>query len=103
MTRQPLVDPHEAARILEIPPAATAEEVRAAYLRGVKEHPPDRDPEAFEKLRDAYETLRDPGRRAALLLLAGDPEAPLVSLLDDEPRVRRFVGPEPWLVALRRR
>jgi hypothetical protein len=35
--------------------------------------------------------------------MAGDPDAPLVSLLDEEPPVRRFVGPEPWLAALRRR
>ena len=82
MTRQPM-DPHQAARILDVPPAATTEEIRAAYLRGVKEHPPDRDPRAFEELRDAYDALRDPARRAALLLLAADPEAPLVTLLDD--------------------
>ncbi len=97
-----LQDPQEAARILGLSPTATADDVRAAYLREVKAHPPDRDPESFEKLRDAYETLRDPGRQAALALLAGDPEAPLVSLLDGEPPVRRFVGPEPWLAALRR-
>lgn len=93
-------DPHEAARILGIAQTAAGEEIRAAYLRLVKEHPPDRDPAGFERLRDAYDTLRDPVRRSGLFLMAGDPDAPLVSLLDDEPPVRRFVGPEPWLAAL---
>jgi curved DNA-binding protein CbpA len=82
---------------------ATSEEVRAAYVRLVREHPPDRDPETFEAVRDAYEALRDPDRRAALGVLSGNPDAPLVSLLDDEPKQRRFVGPAPWLATLGKR
>ncbi len=102
MTRH-LPDPHEAARVLELSPAASSEEVRAAYLRFVRAHPPDRDPDAFERVRDAYETLRNPERRAALLLLADDPTAPLVSLLDEERERRLFIGPDPWLAAMSRR
>jgi curved DNA-binding protein CbpA len=82
---------------------ATSEEVRAAYVRLVRQHPPDRDPEAFERIRDAYEALRDVEQRAALGILSGDPDAPLVSLLDAEPKQRRFVGPGPWRAALVRR
>src|SRR5215813_526208 len=46
--------------VLGIPPEAGDEEIRAAYLRKVKKYPPDRAPQEFEKIRDAYETLRDP-------------------------------------------
>ena len=87
--------------VLGIPPEAGDEEIRAAYLRKVKEYPPDRAPLEFEKVRDAYETLRDPRRRTRQLLLSVDPKQPLVSLLEGRAAERRFVGPEPWLAALK--
>jgi curved DNA-binding protein CbpA len=79
------------------------EEIRAAYLAKVKEHPPDRSPEQFERIRDAYDLLRDPRRRAQRQLLwAGlPPTAKLVSLLPKEADHRRFVGPLPWRAVLR--
>jgi curved DNA-binding protein CbpA len=79
------------------------EEIRAAYVRRVKEHPPDRSPEEFERIRDAYESLRDPRRRMRDRLLAVDPLAPLVSVVDVNVRQRRFVGPQPWLEGLKGR
>jgi curved DNA-binding protein CbpA len=86
--------------VLGVSADATDEEVRAAYLLRVKEHPPDRAPIEFERVRDAYQALSDPRRRARLRLLAADPGAPLTALLaGDRPR-RRFVGPRPWLEAL---
>ena len=91
-------DPHQ---LLGIPPEASEEEVRAAYLRKVKEYPPDRAPQDFEKVRDAYETLRDPRRRTRQLLLSADPKQPLASLLEGRVSERRFTGPEPWLAVLR--
>jgi hypothetical protein len=94
-------DPAAAARLLGVSVGATDDELRAAYLRGIRENPPDRAPEAFERVRDAYEALRGGGRLASLF--AGDPEAPLVTLVDAELPERRFLGPEPWLAALRRR
>ncbi len=99
--RSGVPDPAEAARILGVSRGAYEEEIRAAYLRGIRENPPDRSPTAFERVRDAYEVLRGGGRLA--LLFAGDPKAPLVALLDAEPVERRFLGPEPWLAALTRR
>jgi len=77
------------------------EEIRAAYLRKVKEHPPDRSPREFERVRDAYEDLRDPRRRARRLLLSADPAQPLVSLLESGAAERRFTGPDPWLAVLK--
>jgi curved DNA-binding protein CbpA len=93
---------HESPRqVLGIPPEAGDEEIRAAYLRKVKEYPPDRVPREFEKVRDAYEALRDPRRRTRHLLLSADPKQPLVSLLEGRTSEPRFTGPEPWLAVLR--
>jgi curved DNA-binding protein CbpA len=102
MERQSTLGPHDDPReILGVATNATDEEIRAAYLRKVKEHPPERSPAAFERIRDAYEVLRDPRRRALHLLLSADPRAPLVSLLADRAPERRFVGPAPWLAVLK--
>jgi curved DNA-binding protein CbpA len=87
--------------ILGVPVDADDRQVRAAYLQKVKEHPPDRSAEQFERIRDAYDELRDPRRRAERLIRSVDPAADLVSLLDDGADARRFVGPEPWLAAMK--
>ena len=77
------------------------DEIRRAYLQKIKAFPPERSPAEFERIRDAYELLRDPLRRAKLMLLSADPRAPLVSLLNGHESERRFVGPEPWLAVLK--
>lgn len=93
-----MMDPLE---VLGVPESATQEEIRAAYLRKVKEHPPERSPEEFEKIRDAYEKLGDPRRRMRYMLLAADPSASFVSLIDGKAPARRFAGPQPWFEALK--
>ena len=90
-------------QILGVGIEAGDEEIRAAYLRKVKEHPPDRSPREFERVRDAYETLRDPRRRMRQLLLSADPKMPLVSLLEGRLSERRFTGPGPSLAVLKER
>jgi curved DNA-binding protein CbpA len=90
-----------AREILGIGPDAGEEEIRAAYLRRVKEHPPDRSPDEFEKIRDAYEILRDPRRRMREMLLAADAEASLTDLLSGRPAERRLVGAQAWLEVLK--
>jgi curved DNA-binding protein CbpA len=87
--------------ILGVSLEAGDEEIRAAYLRKVKEFPPDRAPVEFERIRDAYDLLRDPRRRTLHMLLSVDPHEPLESLLDEGPGPRKFVGPEPWLAVLK--
>lgn len=87
--------------ILGVGLEAGDEEIRAAYLRKVKEFPPDRAPVEFERIRDAYELLRDPRRRTLHMLLSVDPHEPLESLLNGAPVPRKFVGPEPWLAVLK--
>ena len=91
----------DALEVLGISADASEEEIRAAYLRKVKEHPPERSPEEFEKIRDAYETLKDPRVRMRNLLLAAEAGAPLASLLDGQPAQRRFVGADAWLEVLK--
>lgn len=95
----PIEDPW---RILEVEPEATGEEIRAAYLRKIKQYPPERHPEEFERVRDAYEDLRDPRGRTRKLLFSGDPLPPLEHLLEGHAAARRYVGPKLWLEALRK-
>jgi len=40
-----------------------------AYHRQLRDHPPERDPEGFKRVREAYETLRSPRKRAEMALL----------------------------------
>ncbi len=87
--------------ILGVPDTASEEDIRAAYVLKLKEHPPDRSPEQFEQVRDAYQALRDPRQRARHLLFSVDPGAPLATLLGDRARERRFLGPDPWREALK--
>jgi hypothetical protein len=66
----------------------------------VKRHPPDRDPEGFRRIREAYDLVRDE-RRLAEIRLFGTPGidrlADIARSLSDR---RRAVGPGPWLRAL---
>ena len=93
----------DARGILGVAFNASDEEIRCAYLGKVKEHPPDRSPERFEQIRDAYETLRDPRKRIRDMLLSVNPHAPLRSLIEDEVAPRRYCGPNHWLEVLKRK
>lgn len=87
--------------VLGVGPQAGNDEIRAAYLTLVKQYPPDRAPEQFERIRDAYEALRDPRRRARHMLFSGDPDAPLASLVGNGKAERNYVGPDAWLAVLK--
>lgn len=50
--------------ILGARPDASPEELKRAYYRAVRNHPPERDPEGFQRLREAWLTLGDPRARA---------------------------------------
>ena len=90
-------------RILELPEGSDDRAIRKAYLRKVRESPPDRSPEQFEEIRDAYQTLRDPRSRAMAFLESVDPNATMVALVDGHVQERRFAGLEPWMSAAKRR
>ncbi len=89
--------------VLGVGPEADDNQIRAAYLARLKQFPPDRAPVEFERIRDAYELLRDQRKRAQYKLFAVDPDAPLQSLLEDITNKRPFVGPTPWLAVLKER
>jgi curved DNA-binding protein CbpA len=93
-----MMDPRE---MLGVSQDAGEEEIRAAYVRKVKEHPPDRSPEEFERIRDAYDSLRDPRRRMREGLLSVDPFVPFVTVVELKAGQRRFAGPQPWLEVLK--
>lgn len=95
--RGAVADPHA---VLQVAPGATMEELREAYLARIKEHPPDRSPVEFERIRDAYQALKDPRARAARMLDPGESPGSLVELADRLSRERCFVGPHPWLAEL---
>jgi len=50
--------------------------VEAAYLKGIKRFPPERDAARFESLRWAYETLRTHRDRVAYALFDTSPPEP---------------------------
>ena len=87
--------------VLGLEEDADDEAVRAAYLAALRKSPPDRDPEGFRRIRDAYEALRDTERRLALRLFGPPPLAHLEELLEMFPKERHHVGPAPWLNVLR--
>lgn len=92
-----------AAALLGVDLGADEQALHNAYVQQIKVHPPDKEPQRFEQLRDAYQLLRDPLQRAQDGLFDVDPRAPLPALLDDQEQLHRHVGPEPWLQALRER
>lgn len=87
-------------QVLGIETDASGEEIRAAYLRKIHEHPPERDAEAFERVRDAYAELRDPRERTRRRLFSENPLTLLEHLLDGRTPARRFVGPKAWHAVL---
>ena len=56
----------------ECDPAA----IKRAYRTAIVAHPPDTDPDAFRRVRDAYELLKDPWSRAGELLDSPLPHVP---------------------------
>lgn len=88
--------------VLGIDDAADDEAVRAAYLAAVRRSPPDRDPEGFQRIREAYEAIRDEERRLAFRLFGPPSLERVEDLLEVLPDERHHVGPGPWLDVLRR-
>ena len=54
---------YELYQTLEIVPGASAEEVKRSYYRLVRKYSPEKAPERFKLIREAYDTLYDPKAR----------------------------------------
>jgi len=50
-------------RVLGIDPTAGPDEIRSTYLKLLRAHPPEKDPERFKTIRAAYEKLKDETQR----------------------------------------
>lgn len=44
--------------VLGVPETADDETIKKAYLQQVREHPPEREPERFQDIRTAFETIK---------------------------------------------
>ena len=51
--------------ILDVPIDASDVEIKQAYLRQVKKHPPDHEPEHFRLIHEAYLAIKDKKARLA--------------------------------------
>jgi DnaJ-class molecular chaperone len=45
--------------VFDLPLDATEDEIRQAYLENVKKYPPEKDPQRFRKLTQAYEDIKN--------------------------------------------
>ena len=61
-------------KVLEIAPEATAMEVKKAYFSMIRKYHPDKHPEAFMEIREAYEALSNPETRREYDSIASLPQ-----------------------------
>ena len=59
--------------VLGVDREASEVDLRQAYLEGVRGYPPERDPEGFKRVRQAYERLVTPDARASALAEVPEP------------------------------
>jgi len=59
--------------VLQVTETATDEDIQKAYLRQVREHPPDRAPERFQEIRRAYEAIKTRRDRLQYQLFHSEP------------------------------
>jgi curved DNA-binding protein CbpA len=66
--------------VLAVPPEADDQTIRQAYLKAVKESPPEADPKRFQAVSQAYEKIKDQESRHRHILF--NSECPASSPLD---------------------
>ncbi len=67
--------------VLGVETHASDEAIRTAYLRLVREHPPERSPKHFAEIQAAYDHLRDPAKRLGSLLDEPSPASSVDDLI----------------------
>ncbi|HEU0021492.1 MAG TPA: J domain-containing protein [Dehalococcoidia bacterium] len=89
--------------VLGLSPQASTTEVRPRYLQLVRENPPGRAPEYFQKVTAAYEALKDEPTRVATTFLGArqyaDVEMALLDLVRARPSRRKGPGLKALLAA----
>lgn len=78
---------------------ATDETIRKAYMEAIKKHPPDRDPEMFEKIRNAYDLIDVEQKRIQIELFGLKNKNKLFEYMpENESRPR--AGAALWIAAI---
>lgn len=68
-------------QVLEVPETADDPEIKKAYLRKVREFPPDRAPQQFQAVRSAFEAIETRRDRLRYWLFSAEPPQ-VTELLD---------------------
>ncbi|MBP7637640.1 MAG: hypothetical protein KBA18_07170 [Kiritimatiellae bacterium] len=90
--------------VLDVPETATDDDVRRAYLQKIRDFPPERTPDEFQRVCDAYALIRTEQDRARLRLF-GMPKTSsgtkLADLVPEEGKAdkRYNVGVNSWIEA----
>jgi curved DNA-binding protein CbpA len=79
--------------VLDVPQEADDQIIRQAYLKAVKESPPDADPKRFQAVSQAYEKIKDQPSRHRHILFNQD--CPATSPLDVLARYASHRRPQP--------
>ncbi len=82
--------------VLNVSPDAGDEEIRASYIRMVKTYTPEKHPEMFRRVTEAYDALKDERLRVETRVFGSDRstnwEEGLRSLIDAVKVVRKRIG-----------
>jgi curved DNA-binding protein CbpA len=96
-----MVYPYE---VLAVAENASQDEIRKAYLQKIHRFPPEKCPNEFQAIVEAYELVKEPVARARLKLfgLPGNKEhMKFSSLVEPEPPLRTKAGISAWLKVIR--
>lgn len=89
-----MMDPYQ---ILNIEAkGASDDQIHQAYLKAVRQFPPDKNPEQFQQIRDAYEMIKTQENRLKINLFGIESIQPLSEILPDGAK-RSRVGVELWI------
>jgi curved DNA-binding protein CbpA len=69
--------------VLGLAPDSTDDVIRRRYLSLVRTHTPERDPERFVAIREAYEKLRNPESRLRYRIFEAGKDDSIEALLTD--------------------
>ncbi len=93
-----MADPY---KILDVVRGSSEADIRRRYLELVRQYPPDRNPERFTEIHQAYERLRDPVMRLESKLFDLESSDTMAGIIADvRERLRKSRIPTQTLLAL---